>query len=169
MTTEHRRLLTLLDEAFDRKAWHGPTLKGALRGVTAAKASWRPGTGRHNIWELVVHCAYWKYAVRRRITGERRGSFPHPGSNWFPRSRNLGEAAWRADLELLAGQHQLLRRTIEALPASAIGANPTGERRAHMIRGIAAHDLYHAGQVSLLKRMAAGGRPIRAASAGGLA
>ena len=169
MTTEHRRLLALLDEAFDRKAWHGPTLTGALRGVTAAEAAWRPAAGRHTVWELAVHCAYWKYAVRRRITGERRGSFPHAGSNWFPRPKNLGEAAWRADLELLSEQHRLLRQTVSALPASALGAGPAGERRAHMIRGIAAHDLYHAGQVSLLKRMAAGGRPSRAASASELA
>jgi hypothetical protein len=169
MTSEHRRLLALLDEAFDRKAWHGPTLKGALRGVTAAEAAWRPAPGRHNVWELALHCAYWKYAVRRRITGERRGSFPRSGSNWFPRPKNLGEAAWRADLEILSEQHRLLRQAIAALPASALGANPAGERRAFMIRGIAAHDLYHGGQVGLLKRMAGRGRPSRAASAGGLA
>ena len=154
MTIEHRRLLALLDEAFDRKAWHGPTLKGALRGVTASQAAWRPAPGRHSVWELAVHCAYWKYAVRRRLTGEKRGSFPHEGSNWFPRPRNLGDAAWRADLELLHDQHRLLRETVAALPASALAATPAGERRAHMIRGIAAHDLYHGGQVSLLKRLA---------------
>ena len=169
MTTEHRRLLALLDEAFDRKAWHGPTLRGALRGVTAGEAAWRPAAGRHSVWELAVHCAYWKYAVRRRITGEKRGSFPHPGSNWFPRPKNLGDAAWRADLDLLSEQHRLLRQAVAALPASALGASPAAERRTHMIRGIAAHDLYHAGQVSLLKRMAAGGRRSRAASASGLA
>jgi uncharacterized damage-inducible protein DinB len=161
MTNEHRRLLALLDEAFDRKAWHGPTLRGALRGISAAQASWRPGRGRHSIWELAVHCAYWKYAVRRQLTGEKRGSFPHQGSNWFPRSMNLGQAAWRADLALLSEQHRLLREAIAGLAPSALAGNPAGERRAHMIRGIAAHDLYHGGQVGLLKRMAPGpgGRP----------
>ena len=76
-------LLDLVDEAFDRAAWHGPTLRGALRGVTAKQAAWRPARGRHNIRELALHAAYWKYAVRRRLTGEARGSFSLAGSNWF--------------------------------------------------------------------------------------
>ena len=50
-----RLLVALLDEAYDRKSWHGPNLRGSLRGITAAQASWRPGKGRHNIWELAVH------------------------------------------------------------------------------------------------------------------
>lgn len=146
-------LLALLDEAHDRKAWHGPTLRGALRGITAAQAARRPGPGRHNAWELAVHCAYWKYAVRRRLTGERRGGFPLEGSNWFVRPVAATERAWKADLDLLAREHRLLRETIAALPASALDGSAAGRRRAHMIRGIAAHDLYHAGQVSLVKRM----------------
>jgi hypothetical protein len=76
-------LLGLLDEAFERKAWHGPNLRGSLRGLDAKAAAWRPGPGRHNIWETAVHAAYWKYAVRRRLTGEKRGSFARGGSNWF--------------------------------------------------------------------------------------
>ena len=76
-------LLALVDEAFDRQAWHGPTLRGSLRGVTPAQAQWRPAPGRHNIRELTVHAAYWKYAVRRRLNGEKRGSFALKGSNWF--------------------------------------------------------------------------------------
>ena len=60
-------LLEILDQAFDRKGWHGTTLRGALRGMTAEAALWRPAPGRHNIWELAVHAAYWKYVVRRRL------------------------------------------------------------------------------------------------------
>src|SRR5690606_6403725 len=63
------RLLHLLAEAFDQKAWHGPNLRGLLRGVTAERAAFRLHPDRHNIWELVLHCAYWKYAVRRLLTG----------------------------------------------------------------------------------------------------
>jgi hypothetical protein len=152
-TGELATLLALLDEAYDRRAWHGPTLRGALRGITAAQAARRPGPGRHNAWELAVHCAYWKYAVRRRLTGERRGSFPLEGSNWFARPVVATEKAWKEDLDLLAREHRLLRAVVAALPASALDGSPAGRRRAHMIRGIAAHDLYHAGQVSLTKRV----------------
>lgn len=78
-------LLELLDEAFEKRSWHGPNLRGVLRGVTAEQAAWRAAPGRHNIWELTVHAAYWKYAVRRRLLGEKRGSFALEGSNWIER------------------------------------------------------------------------------------
>lgn len=76
-------LVSLVDEAFNRNAWHGPTLWGALRGVTSEQAAWRPAPDRHNIWEIAVHAAYWKHMVRRRITGDRRLRFPLRGKDWF--------------------------------------------------------------------------------------
>ena len=72
-------LLSLLDEAFDRKAWHGTTLLGSIRGLDAAAAARRPAPGRHNIWEIVVHAAYWKYAVARRIVGVAFHDIYHAG------------------------------------------------------------------------------------------
>ena len=139
-------LLGGLDEAFDRKAWHGPTMRGTLRGVSANQAFWRPAAERHNIWELAVHCAYWKYAVRRKLTGERRGSFPRRGSNWFP-TPSPDEKTWRDDRRLLDDEHRALREAVENLPAAQLAA------RARIIRGAALHDVYHAGQIQLLKRM----------------
>lgn len=71
-------LLDLLDDGFESRSWHGPNLLGALRGVSAEQAAWRPTPDRHNVRELVLHCAYWKYMVRRRLTGDRL-RFPVPG------------------------------------------------------------------------------------------
>lgn len=147
--------LGLIDEAFEKKAWHGPNLRGTLRGMTAAAAAWRPGPGRHSAWELVVHAAYWKYAVRRRLTGEKRGTFVLEGSNWFPRPDVADEKAWAADLKLLVAEHRALRAVVARLrdrdldrPAAGHGATVRV-----LVRGIACHDLYHAGQIQLLKRL----------------
>src|SRR5262245_16173373 len=74
------RLLDQIEEGYARRTWHGPNLRGSIRGLSSARAAKRLSPSRHNIWEIVVHCAYWKYAVRRRITGEKRGSFPLKGS-----------------------------------------------------------------------------------------
>jgi uncharacterized damage-inducible protein DinB len=158
------QLLDLVDEAFDRKAWHGTTLLGSLRGVTPAEAAWRPAPGRHNVWELAVHAAYWKYAVRRRLSGEKRGSFAFRGSNWFERpSRDSSAAegaprttlqrAWTADIRALTSEHRRLRQTIAELPAHALDKRVAGGQvtAGYLVRGIAAHDLYHAGQIQLLK------------------
>ena len=142
-------LIDGIDEGYLRKAWHGPTLRGALRGVTIEQALWRPAKDRHNIWELTLHCAYWKYAVRRRLMRERRGSFPRPGSNWLALPKPTPQA-WRADLQLLADEHRALRSAVESLPAARV------ERAVRLIRGIAYHDVYHAGQIQLLKKLAVG-------------
>ena len=148
MTAEIRLLLDGLDEAFDKKSWHGPNLRGSIRGITAEDAAWRPAPGRHNIWELTLHAAYWKYVVRRRITGEKRGSFVLPGSNFFARPVETTEAAWRADVEILVAEHKQLRDTVANLPAGKLN-----KANLHLIRGAAAHDLYHAGQIRLLRRL----------------
>src|SRR6476660_3529711 len=108
-------LLLSIDEAFDKKTWHGTNLRGSLRGVTEAQAAWRPGPQRNNIWELALHAAYWKYVVRRRLTGEKRGSFVLKGSNFFERPVEQTEAAWSHDIEILVAEHTALRRVVAQL------------------------------------------------------
>ena len=154
---EVRLLLAILDQAYERQSWHGTNLRGSIRGLTARQASWRPGPRRHNIWELVVHAAYWKYAVWRRLSGQRRGSFPLKGSNWFRRPLdNASEQQWRADVALLERMHRSLRECIENLPARELSRMLKGSRirKVFIISGVAAHDLYHAGQIQLLKKLA---------------
>lgn len=148
-------LLSIIDEAFEKKAWHGPNLRGALKGVTAEEALWRPARDRHNIWELVIHAAYWKYAVRRRILGEKRGAFPIKGSNWIARSSAGQDADWKKDLKLLNDTHAAMREVIAGLSPEELGLVPPGSKVSNLrtIYGIAAHDLYHAGQIQLLKRL----------------
>ncbi len=148
-------LLQLVDEGYNKKAWHGPNLKGSIRRVSAAEAAWRPGPPRHSIAENVVHCAYWKYAVRRRLTGEKRGSFALKGSNWFAIESRLGEAAWKEYIALLDREHLALRQTIAAFPPERLDEFPQGGkvRFVAQIYGIALHDVYHAGQIQLLKRL----------------
>ena len=150
------KLLRLIDQGYDKKSWHGTNLRGSLRGVAAEEAAWRPGPGRHNVWELAVHAAYWKYTVLRRIRGGERGSFPLKGSNWFPRPEaDAGENAWKADLALLARMHRELRQAVEELPESALDHIPPGSktRLEDLISGVAFHDIYHAGQIQLVKRL----------------
>jgi hypothetical protein len=148
-------LLTILDEGYERKAWHGPNLRGSLRGVGAAEAAWRPGADRHNIWEIAVHAAYWKYANWRRLTGEKRGRFAYAGSNWIARPDSPTEKSWRADLALLDEQHRRLRAVIEDVPPAGLTRKVPGTRHRTetLVYGTAHHDVYHAGQIQLLKRL----------------
>ena len=143
-------VLALLDEAYEKKTWHGPNLKQSVKRVTAKQAARRPGPGRHNIWEVMLHAAYWKYAVRRRIEGGKRGSFVLKGSNFFPRPEpgKLNEAAWSADKKLLEREHRALRQSVAKVLRTARGA-----KLRRQLYGVAFHDVYHAGQIRLLRRL----------------
>jgi len=151
-------LLFLFDQAFNKKAWHGTNLRGSIRGLSAAQALWRPSPKRHNIWELTIHAAYWKYAVWRRLTGHKRSSFEIKGSNWLKAPQTPDEGQWREIISLLENYHKLLRRHLENLPESQLlKPAPESEMRiSDLIVGVASHDLYHAGQIQLLKRLQKG-------------
>jgi len=143
-------VLQLLEEGFERKTWHGPNLWQSLNGVTAKQAAWRPGVDRHNIWEETLHAAYWKYAVRRRLQGGKRGAFALKGSNFFrrPEPGENSEAAWRADKTILRREHHALREAVKSALAKRVSP-----KTCRMLWGVAFHDVYHAGQIRLLRRL----------------
>lgn len=147
-------LLNALDEAFDHKSWHGTNLRGSLRGVAAEQAVRRPASGRHNIWEIALHCAYWKYVVWRQMTGAPRASFPLKGSNFWPREEPA-ETQWASEIKLLELTHARLRAAVASLAPGLLSTKPPKSKYTleFLVRGAAAHDLYHAGQIQLLKRL----------------
>ena len=150
-----RLLLEVFDQAYAAPSWHGTPLKGTIRGVTVRDALWRPSAQRHCIWDLVLHTGYWKCMVRRRLLRDPEISFPRDGANWPALPSRRDKAAWQRDRALLDEEHRLLRRAIAGL-----GASDLGRRGWHSkwpvkaeVYGIASHDLYHAGQIQLLKRL----------------
>jgi hypothetical protein len=150
-----KELLVLIDESYVSMAWHGPNLRGSIRGLTPREASKRPAPGRHNIWEIVVHCAYWKYIVRRRILGGVKGSFPLKGSNWFRRPIEGSQSGWKQDLALLDQCHRSMVAAIRTLNDASLRRWPAASKVSNdaILRGIASHDVYHAGQIQLIKRL----------------
>jgi len=146
MKNERELLLRIVDEAFEKKAWHGPTLRSSIRGLNANQAFWRPTAERHNIWDLVLHCAYWKFVAWRRMTGTKGSRFPRTGRDFFP-TPSPTAANWRDDVVLLDHCHQAFRAAVESLPAAALAKN------SRTIYGVAMHDVYHAGQIRILAKM----------------
>ncbi len=155
MDTRLLTLLDVIDRAYDVRSWHGPNLRGSLRGVRVADAARRPAAGRHNAWEIAVHCAYWKYRVAFQLNPAAPRAFDEKGSDWFARDGAAADSDWRRDLERLATWHATLRASVEAFDPSKLDApaGRNGFRYTDLISGIAAHDLYHAGQIRLVLRM----------------
>lgn len=151
-------LLEMIDQAFNRKSWHGTNLRGSIRGLSAAQAAWRPAPQRHCIADIVLHCAYWKYAVRRRFTGETRGSFALVGSNWFQVPTTLSTETWASYVKLMETEHRNLRVELGKLSDAKLDARPPKSKvtNRQIIQGIAFHDVYHAGQIQVIKRLQPG-------------
>jgi hypothetical protein len=137
--------------------WHGgPTPVGALRGVGADEAWWRPAPRRKSIWALALHIAYWKYAVRRLLEGGERGGFPRSPSNWPLPPDSADPARWSEDVALLKAEHTRLVQAAAAVGPERLGRRPPSSRRwtyGDLVVGIALHDAYHTGQIQLMKRL----------------
>jgi uncharacterized damage-inducible protein DinB len=145
------RIVDQLKRAYEGEAWHGPSLKEILADVTAERAARQPIAGAHSIWEIVLHIAAWEGAVRSRLEGDY---VQEPAEGDWPAVEDTGEAAWEATLAHLESVHMRLRDTIARLDSERLfQALAEGKPSAYFtIHGVIQHDLYHAGQIALLKK-----------------
>jgi DinB superfamily len=145
----------ILEEAYYRKAWHGPNLHSSLNGVTADLALQRPSKDRHNIYEITVHSSYWVYRVMQRIRKNPGVKFPIKGSNWFESPNTLTETEWKKQKKLLNNLHEELYILILDLNEKEFKNKSENEKEKinRLLIGIALHDVYHAGQIQLIKKL----------------
>jgi uncharacterized damage-inducible protein DinB len=148
---EIKRIDDQLRRAFEGHAWHGPALRELLADVTAEQATARPIPGAHSIWEIALHIAAWHEGVRRRVEGERVELSPE--EDWPPVA-STSEAAWQDALAVLERTHTELRRTVSRLADARLQEMVVGKDHSVyvMLHGLIQHDLYHAGQIALLKK-----------------
>ena len=152
--SETARIADQLRRAFSGDAWHGDSLLEILDGVTAAQAAARPIPHAHTIWELVLHIAAWDGAVRRRLGG---AAVDLSDEQNFPPVRDTSESAWRKTLEHVRRVHNELVQAVSESPDTRLAEQVPGKQGAHynfyyMLHGVVQHELYHAGQIALLKK-----------------
>ena len=161
--TEVERIVRELEEAHAGTPWHGPSRRAVLADVTIEEAARRPGREAHGIWELVLHMRAWTREVARRI---REGNPGEPVEGDFPAPPAPSAAAWAEALASLDAAHRDLVAAMRHAPptfldarggsiADTTGGNAVTHRV--MLHGLAQHDAYHTGQISLLKRIYRGG------------
>ena len=150
--TEIERIEDQIKRAYGGRAWHGPSLKGSLAGVTAIQASGRPLPGSHSIWEIVNHLSAWTAVVTQRLRGQ---ALEEPAEGDFPDAGSADEAAWLSALAGLESNYEVLLAEIKAMDDSLLDEACGGRsvsRYAHL-HGTVQHYIYHAGQIALLKKM----------------
>src|SRR5262245_23664999 len=145
------KIVEQLKQVHEGEAWHGPSVVEALDGVGAAGAARRPIGAAHSIWEIVHHVRVVDEMVRTQITGETRAEEP----DW-PSLDDVSDSAWSAAGTKLKGTQKALREAVSKLPESKLHQTIPGKKHSYWyeLLGILHHDLYHAGQISILRKAA---------------
>jgi uncharacterized damage-inducible protein DinB len=149
--SEPARIADQLRRAYEGDAWHGPALLELLEGVDARTAAAKPLANVHSIWELLLHTAVWDEATLQRLAG--RVCQPTGDAN-FPPVKEPTEAAWRKAVAEAKRTHDTLVKTVEGLPDSRLRDQVPGKdyNFYHLLHGVVQHELYHAGQIAILKK-----------------
>ena len=153
VTPNRATILLALSESYRGPAWHGPSVREALDGVTARIAARKLRSGRNSIWELVLHLAHGRHLLVERLANAPAPEFPRAiREPWWPVApTDQGDQTWRNDLALLERYHTTLIEAIDRATPEQLARVPSGgESMAHQLLGMALHDTYHAGQIRLL-------------------
>jgi uncharacterized damage-inducible protein DinB len=151
VSTECAGIADQLQRAFYGNAWHGPAVMELLEDVDAAAASAKPLPNVHSIWELLLHVAVWDAAALTRLAGSK--CQPSGDAN-FPSVWKPTDGAWRKAISDAKRTHDRLVKTVSGLSDQRLRQRVPGKRYNfyHMLHGIAQHELYHAGQMAILKK-----------------
>lgn len=158
--TRKDELIDALRRSFDGDAWHGPALQDALADVTAEEALWRPARHVHSIWEITLHVAGWAQECANRLATGKAGE--PAGGDWPDVGSECDRDGWEDALQQLFHGRDVLLRAAQGLGDDALdgtegttsAAHAQPITRAGLLSGIAQHNAYHAGQISLLKKQA---------------
>jgi uncharacterized damage-inducible protein DinB len=151
-SSEAVRLADQLRRAFEGDAWHGPALLELLADIDAATAAAHSLPDVHSIWELVLHIAAWDDAVNRRIVLKK--ALQLNDAENFPPVEDKGPAAWKNAVAQVKKAHAELLKTVKGLPDERLRERVPGKKYdiGFMLEGVAQHELYHAGQIAILKK-----------------
>jgi uncharacterized damage-inducible protein DinB len=157
--TEVLRIIDELSREHDGDPWHGSPLTAILEGITAAQAARKPIPGAHSIWELVLHVTAWKREIAKRAAGAPAGE---PADGDWPEVGDPTQARWTKAVAALHDAHQRLLKTVASVPEPKL-YEPTNDPRNRplgsgvpyyvLLHGAVQHDVYHAGQIALLKKV----------------
>lgn len=150
--SEVKRILDQLKRSYEGEAWHGPSVREVLAPVNAEKANAHPIPAAHSIWEITEHIGAWMHYTSKRLEGEQFEATPE--QDW-PLIPGKDEEAWQQTLRNLEKGYQKLAAEIsrfkdDDLENQYVPGKPYTIY--FLLHGVIQHNLFHAGQISLLKK-----------------
>ena len=155
--SESDRLIDQFKRVQSGDPWYGSPLTDMLKDVTARQAVMKPPNGAHSIWELVLHITNWRLEVAARATGQPAGQ---PAAGDWPAVGAPTPARWKAALAALGASHLHLAKVVRGMSDARLleptndprTRRGTGDSYCELLHGIIQHDVYHAGQIAILKK-----------------
>jgi len=156
MAKKHSRKEFVVDQmkrAHRNDAWHGPSLAEIMDGITAQQAAGKPLKNAHSIWELVLHIEAWNRLIEVRIKKKRLEKMTVK-LDWPSMPKSKTAATWQRAVNKMHSSMKSLYEFIDKNEESILDRPVVGKpyNVEHMMHGVVQHNLYHTGQIALLKR-----------------
>jgi uncharacterized damage-inducible protein DinB len=153
MQTEVARISQLLDQTYEGDPWHGSSVKQVLQGVHALQAAKRVLSNTHTIWELVRHMTAWRNFAFQKMAGDKNFDILNSEQDWPPVTE-WSERNWLEDLQALDESQKRLVQAVNNMTEGKLEELVQGREYSFytLLHGIIQHDLYHTGQIALLKK-----------------
>jgi uncharacterized damage-inducible protein DinB len=147
---ETKRIADQLRRSQQGTAWHGPAVAELLKGVDSALAQRRLVAGAHNIWELVLHVTAWQAVTLRAVEGDKIPEMD--GQDDWPLTGH-SEQDWRDAVERLERVNEELVTSLAKFPDERLRDTVPGRDFSFyfLLHGVVQHNIYHAGQMAMLK------------------
>ncbi|TAE55967.1 MAG: DinB family protein [Bacteroidetes bacterium] len=155
MNPQITRISETLHESIFGEPWYGTSLFDLLEGVSADDAAAHPLPGRHSIWELVLHITAWRKFVIEKLRGNEAFDLRYDTPEEWPAVGDTSAESWDEALGSLSDSQLQLEAELAGFQEARL-TEPVGGREydlGYLLYGILQHDVYHAGQVALLKRV----------------
>lgn len=153
MNTEAERIRNLLQSTYEGEPWHGSSVKSIINGITPQQANTRVLTECHSIWELVLHITAWRNFAWQKLTGNSSFDISSLEQDWPP-VKQTDMDSWQAALQNLEQSQQSLIQVLKNTDDDKLNEVVPGRNYSFyvLLHGIIQHDLYHAGQIAMLKK-----------------
>ncbi len=145
-------LVDMLDDGFGGKGWQGPSnLVNTVENLSLEQLTFSSPHEGYSIWQIVLHCAYWKWYVRKILVGSAAEDFRGSPADFPSLPTVINLETWRRDFDLLLAEHRLIIKAVEEFPQQKWWDIAPGQKvkRPYIkfVYGVAAHDVYHTGQI----------------------
>jgi len=157
MASEVSRIVDQYDRAMTGDAWHGDNVWKILGEVSPEQAFAKPLSGAHTIWELLAHMTFWETVVCRRL---RKLPVQIEESLNFPAMPPANSTNWTRQLDVFRKSNSEFREALSQLDDSRLDqplSKPTKSVYVE-VHGVIQHNLYHAGQIAMLRKNLASGK-----------